>query len=145
MPAGVVPAGVIPAGVILPASSLRASFDGAYCVGARLGARRSEVTRTMLIRIESDVGGFSTFRDVAVKLLGLAGHSGTVPGAILAADVPAALAKLERALESAPRDAEAGDDDDDEPPVGLRQRAFPLVELLRDAVANDSDVRWREQ
>ncbi len=100
----------------------------------------------MLIRIESDVGSFSTFRDVAVTLLKLTGHSGTIPGAILAGDVPDALAKLERALEATPRDPAADEDeDDDESPVGLRQRAFPLVELLRGAVANESDVRWREQ
>ncbi len=99
----------------------------------------------MLIRIESDVGGFSTFREVAVTLLKLTGHSGTIPGAILSGDVPEALARLERALEAAPRDPAADEDGDDESPVGLRQRAFPLLELLRGAVANESDVRWREQ
>ena len=38
------------------------------------------------------------FGDVAVRLLKMMGHSGTVPSAILAADIPAAVAKLEAAV-----------------------------------------------
>ncbi len=38
------------------------------------------------------------FGDVAVSLLKMMGHSGTVPGAILAADVPAALGRLTAAI-----------------------------------------------
>ena len=38
----------------------------------------------MLIRFDSDVGGFTMFGDVAVRLLKMMGHSGTVPGALLA-------------------------------------------------------------
>ena len=34
------------------------------------------------------------FGDVAVRLLKMMGHSGTVPSAIVAADVPAALERL---------------------------------------------------
>ena len=40
------------------------------------------------------------FGDVAVRLIKLMGHSGTVPGALLAADVQAALARLEAAVEA---------------------------------------------
>ena len=39
-------------------------------------------------------GDVTTFGDVAVALLKLAGLSGNVPTAILAADIPAALERL---------------------------------------------------
>src|SRR5688572_15726796 len=93
------------------------------------------------------------FGDVAIELLELLGHSGTVPSAIKSEDVPAALARLEAALERrrAADAADAGDvpkDDrgrnDYEAPrkVTLSQRAFPLLELLRAAAANKTDVLW---
>ncbi|HVJ30794.1 MAG TPA: DUF1840 domain-containing protein [Gammaproteobacteria bacterium] len=90
------------------------------------------------------------FGDVAKQLLELLGHSGTIPSAIKAEDVPAALARLEAALEQR-RAAEAADvpegdrdrDDYDAPrKVTLSQRAVPLLELLRAATANKADVMW---
>ena len=50
------------------------------------------------------------FGDVAVTLLKLAGHSGTVPSAILAQDIPAALVKLEGGLPLVPMQAQACDE-----------------------------------
>ena len=41
------------------------------------------------------------FGDVALGMLRMMGHSETVPGAILAEDVPAALDRLKRAIEAA--------------------------------------------
>ena len=38
------------------------------------------------------------FGDIALQLLQLAGHSGTVPSAILAADLPDAIRRLEQGL-----------------------------------------------
>ena len=98
----------------------------------------------MLVRFRSEVGGFTTFGDVAVKLLKLMGHSGSVPGAILAADIAAALARLEGALELAPTAAEAADGDDGEPVVALRQRALPLMQLLRQAAERECSVMWEQ-
>lgn len=88
------------------------------------------------------------FGDVAKQLLELLGHSGTIPGAIKAEDIPAALARLDaglrqhRAAEAA--DAPEGDRDQDEAPhkVTLAQRAGPLLELLRAAAAKKADVMW---
>jgi len=89
------------------------------------------------------------FGAVGTKLLKLMGHSGTVPGAIKAADVPAALEKLTAAV------AEQGDEPLGQPPdesdpearrqpvVNLRQRAYPLMELLKAAAADEADVSWR--
>jgi hypothetical protein len=92
------------------------------------------------------------FGHVGVELLKLAGMTGNVPTAILAADVPGVLAKLERALgehraafgDSAPSVAETSDGAHDdaaaEPAVPLRNRALPLLELLRAAAAAKTDV-----
>jgi hypothetical protein len=89
------------------------------------------------------------FGDVALTLLKMMGHSGTVPGAILAEDVPAALDRLERAIEAEkpePAQRESPDAEDkerDEPRVSLATRALPLIELLAAAAKADSDVMWK--
>lgn len=91
------------------------------------------------------------FGDDAVKLLKMMGHSGTVPSAILAKDIPAALARLSSALEglSDGRDAQehknAGPEEagKGEAPVSLKRRAHPLIDLLTRAAQRDCDVTWR--
>jgi hypothetical protein len=86
------------------------------------------------------------FGDVALGMLKMMGHSETVPGAILAEDVPAALDRLKRAIEAAPASSEAKknpDDDSDEPPVSLAHRALPLIELLTAAAQQKADVMWK--
>jgi hypothetical protein len=91
------------------------------------------------------------FSDVAQQLLQLMGHSGTVPGAIKAEDVPAALARLESAIAQrkaaeaaeSPEPSDVDPDDQDAPQqVPLPRRAVPLLELLRAAVADNADVMW---
>ena len=85
------------------------------------------------------------FGDVAQTLLKLMGHSGTVPSAIEAKDVPAALQRLRSAIaaqKSAPRVADGDQDEDAEPVVALAQRALPLIELLEAAAAQQADVMW---
>jgi hypothetical protein len=85
------------------------------------------------------------FGDVAKRLLELMGHSGTVPSAIRADDVPAVLARLEAAVEqhkAAETAEESGDDDDSTRKVSLATRARPLLELLRAAAANKTAVMW---
>jgi len=89
------------------------------------------------------------FGDVALGMLRMMGHrEKTVPGAILAEDVPAALDRLKRAVETAkaaaPHDAsESRGDDSDEPPVSLAHRALPLIELLTAAARQKVDVMWK--
>ena len=61
---------------------------------------------SMLIRFKSEVGGFVMFGDVAVKLLRMTGHSGTVPGAIAADDVAQSLARLEAQVAAQTADAD---------------------------------------
>lgn len=100
----------------------------------------------MLVTFDSDVGGFSMFGDIAVTLLKMMGHSGTVPGAILAADIPEAVARLQQQLASVPRPATSDADDDQpkkEPVVSLHTRAVPLIDLLERAAKRGKDVLWR--
>lgn len=88
------------------------------------------------------------FGDVAVKLLKIMGHSGTVPSAFSADDVPVALERLEaaiaadkKAVASAPA-TEPRAEDEAERPVSLANRALPLVELLQAAADQHAEVMW---
>jgi hypothetical protein len=97
----------------------------------------------VLVRFDSRVGGFTMFGEVAVQLLKMMGHSGTVPSALLAKDISQALARLEAALAGAPAaTAEARDEGDETPKVSLHQRAYPLIELLARAAQANCDVLW---
>ena len=100
----------------------------------------------MLVQFDSDVGGLTMLGDTAVQLLRLMGHSGTVPSAILSRDIPAAVDKLERALAQSSAAAPTGNadeaDNEREPGVSLRQRAFPLIQLLKAAAKQGCDLTW---
>lgn len=97
----------------------------------------------MLVTITTKAyANISMFGDVAVTLLKMMGHSGTVPGAILAADVPAALSRLTAAIDKTRTEISVDDDEEDETQVSLSTRALPLVDLLTAAVQQDSDVMW---
>ena len=103
----------------------------------------------MIVRFSTRAGALTMHGDAAVALLKAMGHSGTVPGAILAADLPAALASLRQTLatQAAAPPVPAGDGEDEEqqerePPVSLRMRAVPLLEMIETAIARDSDLMW---
>jgi hypothetical protein len=88
----------------------------------------------------------SMFNEVAEQLLHAIGHSGTVPGAILAEDVPAALQRLKQATASDAAVSSNSDDADDSgesPSVSLKARALPLIALFESAQQNSSNVMWR--
>jgi len=87
------------------------------------------------------------FGEVALTLIHLMGHSGTVPGAILADDVPAALARLRAAAAASPDAPAPGPksghgDDAGEAPVTLSHRALPLIALLEAAARDGCNVMW---
>lgn len=106
----------------------------------------------MIVRFSTGFGQFTMHGDAAVALLKGMGHTGTVPGAILAADLPAALASLERMLAasggatSTPNPPASDYDDDEErerePVIALGTRAVPLLELMRTAIGRGSDLMW---
>ena len=98
----------------------------------------------MLVTFTTDAyADITMFGDVALALLKMMGHSGTVPSAILAADVPAALSRLTAGIEAAKAVPSVDDEDEDEPQVSLSNRALPLINLLTAAAQAGSDVMWK--
>lgn len=101
----------------------------------------------MLIKFRSDAGpSVLMFGEIAHTLLRMMGMSGDVPGALVAADVPAALEKLKHALaneKTRPQPTAGGEKEDGkEPPVAIAVRAFSLVQLLEASVKGECDVMW---
>lgn len=85
------------------------------------------------------------FGDVAVRLLKMMGHSGTVPSALAADDVLAALARLAAAVEvekSSPQPETSAEGDEEKPAVSLPHRALPLIALLEAAAKDKCAVMW---
>ncbi len=99
-------------------------------------------------------GNLVMTQDVAERLLGIIGKSPGPTGIITAEQIPGAIDALRQAIATekregpasvgTPRAQAAKDDDerDDEPPIGLAQRAFPLIEMLERAGAAGKDVTW---
>ncbi|EII3115929.1 DUF1840 domain-containing protein [Vibrio parahaemolyticus] len=93
------------------------------------------------------------FGDIALEMIKMMGHSGTVPGSISAQDVPDALSKLTSALsaknaaeENLPTDVDVDEEEEQaEPAVSLGRRAFPLIELLKSAIKEECEVIWDNQ
>lgn len=78
---------------------------------------------------------------VALQLIKMMGHSGTVPGSIDAEGITGALAQLEQALSRAASPSPV-DDDEAEPSISLDKRAGPLTEMLKAAAAADDYIIW---
>jgi hypothetical protein len=98
----------------------------------------------MLVTFTTDAyADITMFGDVALALLKMMGHSGTVPSAILAADVPVALNRLTAAIESENVLPPVEDEDEDEAVVSMKTRALPLIKLLTAAAEAGSDVMWK--
>ena len=106
----------------------------------------------MIVQFNTDTGRISMHGEPAVQLLKLMGHSGSVPGAIRAEDLPASLQALRKGLETAgdtatpteepAPDADEEDEEERAPPVSLRTRAVPLLEMLEAAIKDGSGLMW---
>ena len=106
----------------------------------------------MIVKFSTRQGEVFMHGEAALALLRGMGHSGSVPGAILSSDLPDALVRLERTLEASgdtvpvppapPAPGEGADAPERDPPVTLRTRAVPLVDLLRIAISRGSDLMW---
>ncbi|MFT7686745.1 MAG: putative secreted protein [Candidatus Azotimanducaceae bacterium] len=97
---------------------------------------------TFTCQAHSDI---TMFGDEGIRLIELMGHSGTVPGAIDAEKIQAALESLESAIEENPQPSNAADSEEDmdsEPAISLRHRAMPLIELLKAATKEKCYVMW---
>ncbi len=102
----------------------------------------------MLVTFSTDVGDITMFGNDAIAMLKMMGHSATIPGAILAADIPSALKQLKTTIEAeeAPAPAPASDEDTDEDKpikISMSRRALPLIELLTTAAKEGCDVMWK--
>jgi Domain of unknown function (DUF1840) len=80
------------------------------------------------------------FGDVALAMLKMMGHSGAVPGAIRAEDVPIALSRLTAAIDAKKSSPPVSDKNADEPAVSVAHRAMPLLELLVAAAKDEQNV-----
>ncbi len=98
----------------------------------------------MLVTFTTDAyADITMFGHVALAMLKMMGHSTTVPGAILAADVPAALSSLTTAIDAGQAAPPIQDRDADEPKVSMAHRALPLIGLLAAAAKAESNVMWK--
>lgn len=101
----------------------------------------------MLVTFTTDVyADITMFENDALAMLKMMGHSASVPGAILAADVPHALSQLTTALNiqkeiSSP--TENKDEDTSEQAVSMFNRGLPLIELLTAATKANCNVMWK--
>jgi len=80
---------------------------------------------------------------VGERVLGLIGKERTPRGIIEVEQMPAAIGALESAVASeSPR--AAGDDDDggQADRVSLRQRVWPMVEMMKRAMAEKEPITW---
>ena len=75
-------------------------------------------------------------------LLQLLGREPTAQGIIEVAAMPAALAALQQAVASAEPSAAPESDDLPAPPVELRQRLWPMIDMLRRSQAANEPVVW---
>jgi len=97
----------------------------------------------MLLTFSSPAyANITMFGDVALHMLKLMGHSATVPGALLAEDIPAALQRLEAAVEADKQSPEPQQSEEGEAAASLSHRALPLIELLKAALKANSNVMW---
>ena len=83
------------------------------------------------------------FGNVALAMLKMMGHSPTVPGAILAVDVPDALRRLQAAIAAEKTSPPVVNKEGDEAGVSMANRALPLINLLAAAVKENNDVMWK--
>lgn len=98
----------------------------------------------MLVTFSSEAyADITMLGDVALALLKMMGHSATVPGAILAPDVGAALSQLRRAINAAEATGTADSQNVDEPAVSMANRAWPLIQLLAAAQKENVNVMWK--
>lgn len=98
----------------------------------------------MLVTFSTEAyADITMFGDVASKLLKMMGHSGTVPSAILAEDIPKALSLLNNAINTESVSAPVNGNDGDEQAVSMANRAMPLINLLSSAAKANTNVMWK--
>ena len=82
---------------------------------------------------------------VGDHMLRIIGREPSARGIIEAAALPAAIQALEAAVAADRREhakVDEGEEDLKEPRVGLAQRAWPLLEMMKRALADRADIVW---
>jgi len=81
---------------------------------------------------------------VGDQLLQIIGREPAAQGIIAAADLPEAIAALEVAIAAAEMARKGGNEEDDggAMAVGIGQRAWPLLEMMRRSLAEKTDIIW---
>ena len=102
---------------------------------------------TFKSKAAADVPMYAEHAQMLLSLVGKTLEPQAAPkGIITVAEVPGALATLKAAADAARRNDKGRDDRDaenDRPlPVGLAQRAFPLIDMLERAAKDGRDVVW---
>jgi len=105
----------------------------------------------MLITFKSSAApDVQMLENLAQYLLGIAGKSLGQRGVITHEELPAIIAKLEAAV-SADKQNNAehnlhhgpdGHDHENQMPVGLAQRAFPFLDMLRESQKQQANILW---
>jgi hypothetical protein len=97
----------------------------------------------MLVNFKTEAYATVTmFGSDALQMLKIMGHSGTIPGAILADDVPAAQNRLSTAMDAEKAEPPAQDTEADVVTVSLAHRGLPLLTLLTAASKAKCNVMW---
>ena len=79
------------------------------------------------------------------QILRIVGREPARQGIIEAAAIPAAMRAIEAAVAAEAAQGSHDDDDDEarrEPRVGLAQRAWPLLAMMKRALAEQADIVW---
>lgn len=90
------------------------------------------------------------FGSIGLQMIKMMGHSGAVPGAIGAEEIPYALSQLKAAVnaekkraDQATQEQEYDDDDErEETPVSISNRALPLIDMLNAAISEECGIMW---
>jgi hypothetical protein len=107
----------------------------------------------MLVVFTNKSGGtVDMFEKAALDFIKMMGRRPAVPSAISKEDLPGALdhlqaeiARLEQLAigdDSDDNDDETEEDDDKPKPIGISTRAFPLIELIKQTIKEDSFLMW---
>jgi hypothetical protein len=123
------------------------AYSTGACLKALAGVADAAVAcdsaqlRTMLYKFKSQAtGDLIMLGPQGDQMLRLLGREPATQGIIEVAAMPAALLALQTAITNS--EQAAAHEDDAAPAVGLRQRLWPMVEMLRQAHAANAVVVW---
>jgi hypothetical protein len=127
----------------------RASLPGPFSPGWRAPPTQLSVKgNIMLITFKSHASqDLIMMKDLAITLLGIIGKHLGERGVITTEELPRAIQKIEAAVKDDKKAHPAAsvvsqDEDDDEEPLHLGQRAYPFLDMLRASQKEGTDVMW---